>query len=312
MKECIPAGSWEILKLRQLIKNFIERVLRSFLLQCLAIFLLLPLGFESNAEDTDSSRFSDPQLPHCLTNDYQIVWRDEFTGDVLNSDNWTMPSIKVRDAASLNSDGTIVVEGGLLHLKTLWRDEKVHASYIQTRGRHEWKHGYFECRLKFQKYQGHHGAFWVQTPSFGSFVDQPEKSGTEMDIIEWFGSGRRHGWAGMNIYYWGTTDQGIPGSVRSPSIPDFPKMGGPENGNPDSPMKDLSEDFHVYGLLWTEQECTFICDGVEIMRDVKAISRIPQYIVLSLLCSHWERPRLDVTKLPDEMLIDYVRVYQKP
>jgi hypothetical protein len=114
MKECIPAGSWEILKLRQLIKNFIEKVLRSFLLQCLVIFLLLPQGFESNAEDTDSSRVGDPQWPHCLTNDYQIVWRDEFTGDVLNLDNWTMPSIKVRDAASLNSDGTIVVEGGLL------------------------------------------------------------------------------------------------------------------------------------------------------------------------------------------------------
>jgi len=39
----------------------------------------------------------------------------------------------------------------------LWRNKKVHASYIQTRGRHNWKHGYFECRLKFQKNQGHHG-----------------------------------------------------------------------------------------------------------------------------------------------------------
>lgn len=276
------------------------------------IFVLLLRGLESHAEDVGSSHVGDRQLPHCLTKDYQVVWRDEFVGDMLNTDNWTMPSIKVREAASLNSDGTIVVEGGLLHLKTLWRNEKVHASYIQTRGRHEWKHGYFECRLKFQKLQGHHGAFWVQTPSFRSFTDQPEKSGTEMDIIEWFGSGRRHGWAGMNIYYWGTTDKGVPGSVRSPSIPDFPKMGGPQDGSPDSPMKDLSEDFHIYGLLWTEKECAFFCDGVEIMRDVKAISQIPQYIVLSLLCSHWERPRLDVAKLPDEMQIDYVRVYQKP
>lgn len=293
-------------------RYLIQKVLRSRLVQCLVIFVLLLRGLESHAEDVGSSHVGDRQLPHCLTKDYQVVWRDEFAGDVLNSDNWTMPSIKVRDAASLNSDGTIVVEGGLLHLKTLWRNEKVHASYIQTRGRHEWKHGYFECRLKFQKHQGHHGAFWVQTPSFRSFADQPKKSGTEMDIIEWFGSGRRHGWAGMNIYYWGTTDKGVPGSVRSPSIPDFPKMGGPQDGNPDSPMKDLSEDFHIYGLLWTEKECAFFCDGVEIMRDVKAISQIPQYIVLSLLCSHWERPRLDVAKLPDEMQIDYVRVYQKP
>ena len=131
-----------------------------------------------------------------------------------------------------------------------------------------------------------------------------------MDIIEWFGAGRRRGWAGMNIYHWGTTNDGMPGKVRSPSIPDFPKMGGPVEGRLESPMGDLSEDFHVYGLLWTDKECVFFCDGVEIMRDTKAISHVPQYVVLSLLCSHWERPRLDVTKLPDEMQIDYVRVYQ--
>ena len=132
-----------------------------------------------------------------------------------------------------------------------------------------------------------------------------------MDIIEWFGAGRRRGWAGMNIYYWGTTNDGMPGKVRSPSIPDFLKMGGPVEDQPESPMGDLSDDFHVYGLLWTEEECVFFWDGTEIMRDTRAISQVPQYVVLSLLCSHWERPRLDVTKLPDGMQIDYVRVYQK-
>lgn len=34
------------------------------------------------------------------------------------------------------------------------------------------------------------------------------------------------------------------------------------------------------------------------------------YIVLSLLCSHWERPRLMLDKLPDAMRVDYVRVYE--
>jgi len=288
-----------------------HRQVQYLLSRSVVVLALLGSNVNGLCEETDSGFSGQSKLPACVATDYTVVWRDEFEGKVLKTENWTMPSYKTRDAASLNSEGTISVADGLLHLRTLWRDDAVHASYIQTRGRHSWKHGYFECRLKFQKHQGHHGAFWVQTPDFQSFVDQPGKSGTEMDIIEWFGAGRRRGWAGMNIYYWGTTNDGMPGKVRSPSIPDFPKMGGPVEGQPESPMGDLSDDFHVYGLLWTEEECVFFWDGTEIMRDTQAISQVPQYVVLSLLCSHWERPRLDVTKLPDGMQIDYVRVYQK-
>ena len=107
-------------------------------------------------EEVDSELSARSKLPTCVTNDYHVVWRDEFDGKVLKSENWTMPSYKTRDAALLNSEGTVSVADGLLHLRTLWRNEKVHASYIQTRGRHEWKYGYFECRVKFKKYQGHH------------------------------------------------------------------------------------------------------------------------------------------------------------
>ena len=289
----------------------IHRLVQDSFVRSVVVLVLVCSSVNGLSEEVDSKLSDRSKLPACVTTDYELVWRDEFEGKSLDPDSWTMPSYKTRDAALLNSEGTIRVADGVLNMRTLWRNEKVHASYIQTRGRHNWKHGYFECRLKFQKYQGHHGAFWVQTPHFQSFVDEPGKSGTEMDIIEWFGAGRRRGWAGMNIYYWGTTNDGMAGKVRSPSIPDFPKMGGPVEGRPESPMGDLSEDFHVYGLLWTDKECVFFCDGVEIMRDTKAISQVPQYVVLSLLCSHWERPRLDVKKLPDEMQIDYVRVYQK-
>ena len=161
----------------------------------------------------------------------------------------------------------------------------------------------------FQKYQGQHGCFWLQTPTFEGAVDKPGESGTEMDVIEWFGADRRWGWAGMNIYYHGTRPDGTEDKIRSPSIPDFPKMGGPVEGDPKSPMADLSDGFRTYGLLWTEKECVFYCEGVEIMRDTEAVSHIPQYIVLSLLCENWERPRLDTSKLPDGMKVDYVRVY---
>ena len=253
--------------------------------------------------------FSKERSPY-IPSDYRLVWQDEFEGDKLDRKKWSLPSYKQREAAEMNSEGTIRVANGLLYLTTLWRDEKVHASYVQTRNRAEWKYGYFECRLKFQKYQGHHGCFWLQTPTFKGAIDKPGESGTEMDVIEWFGADRRWGWAGMNIYYYGKKPDGTLDKIRSPSIPDFPIMGGPIESDKNSPMDDLSEEFRTYGLLWTEKKCVFYCNGKEIMCDTEAISHIPQYVVLSLLCSHWERPRLDVSKLPDGMQVDYVRVYQ--
>jgi beta-glucanase (GH16 family) len=251
----------------------------------------------------------DGQKSNYVPEGYTLTWQDEFAGDALDRKKWGFPSYKQRGAAEINSEGCVRVADGMLHLTTLWRDEKVHASYVYTRGRFTQRYGYFECRLRFHKHQGHHGAFWVQTPTFKGQVDKPGESGTEMDIIEWFGGGRRRGWAGMNIYYWGKHPDGRIDKVRSPSIPDFPKMGGPVERDPDSPMADLSDGFRTYGLLWTKTECVFFCDGVEIMRDTEAISHIPQYVVLSLLCADWERPRLDTDKLPDGMQVDYVRVY---
>ena len=264
----------------------------------LCIFIALSLLAEEPARS--------PHIPE----GYVLSWADEFDGDTLDRKKWGFPSYKTRGSAKMNSPGSVRVAGGLLWLTTFWRDEAVHASYITTHGRFTQKYGYFESRLRFHRHQGHHGACWVQTPTFKGAKDQPGVSGTEMDIIEWFGGQRRWGWAGMNIYYWGTHPDGRVDKVRSPSIPDFPKMGGPIESDKNSPMADLSDSFRTYGLLWTEKECVFYCDGVEIMRDTEAISHIPQHIVLSLLCEDWERPRLDVSKLPDSMVVDYVRVYK--
>lgn len=238
----------------------------------------------------------------------RLAWHDEFDGAALDRTKWGFPGYTRRDAAAVNTTGTIVVADGLLQLITHAAGTgDVQCAIIDTRGRMERTYGYYEARMRLQKGQGHHGCFWLQTPAFRSATNEPARSGTEMDIIEWFGAGRRSGWAGMNIYYWSGTN-----NVRSPSIPAFPKMGGPVEGDKASPLGDLSDGFRTYGLLWTPTSCVFTCDGVEIMRDTQAVSQRPEYIVLSLLCSNWERPRLKLDQLPDGMAVDYVRVYDLP
>ena len=247
-----------------------------------------------------------PRSPY-VPRGYRLAWHDEFDGTELDRSKWGFPGYKVRDAAQVNTPGTYTLDGtGTLHLTALTRGTgEVHCAILDTRGRMQRAYGYYEARIQFQRQQGIHGCFWLQTPTFRGATNDPARSGTEMDIIEWFGAGRRSGWAGMNIYYWSGTN-----NVRSPSIPDFAKMGGPVEGDPKSPLGDLSDGYRTYGLLWTPEACVVTCDGVEIMRDTQAVSQVPQYIVLSLLCSHWERPRLKLDQLPDAMRVDYVRVYE--
>ncbi len=240
---------------------------------------------------------------------YELIWNDEFSGTELDLAKWCFPSYKYRGAATMNSPGTVVCKDDMLHLTTLWQDKQIHASYISTRDRFEQKYGYYEARIKFQKLQGHHGAFWLQSRSLTDGVNDPAKYGTEMDIIEWFGDGRIKGWAGMHVYYHSLGNNGQERRMRNLSWPAFHLMGGPLEGKEDEVLENLSERFRVYGLLWTEKGCYFSCDGVEIMAEESIVSKVPQFIVLSLLCENWERQRMQVEKLPDSMQVDYVRVY---
>jgi beta-glucanase (GH16 family) len=71
----------------------------------------------------------------------------------------------------------------------------------------------------------------------------------------------------------------------------------------------INMGYHTFGLLWTPGEYVFFVDGVETWRTTEAVSQIPEYMILSVELSGWGG---DVTQatLPDEILFDYVRVYE--
>ena len=46
-------------------------------------------------------------------------------------------------------------------------------------------------------------------------------------------------------------------------------------------------------------------------RSSKAVSKHPQYLILSLLSSDWELPQLNRRSLPADMKVDWVRVWQR-
>jgi beta-glucanase (GH16 family) len=72
----------------------------------------------------------------------------------------------------------------------------------------------------------------------------------------------------------------------------------------------LAEGFHTFGLDWTPEEYIFSIDKNIVWRTTSAVSRRPQYMILSLEVGTWAGDIAAAT-LPDDILVDYVRVYKR-
>ena len=97
-------------------------------------------------------------------------------------------------------------------------------------------------------------------------------------------------------------------------------------------LEPTEDGFHRFGLLWTEDEYVFYCDGKEVSRCNQAISKVPQFILLTTeVRGYRNSPPLKVgehatnsrsirvgtiervsdTFTDDAFIVDYVRVYDE-
>ncbi|HEX3655760.1 MAG TPA: glycoside hydrolase family 16 protein [Pirellulales bacterium] len=237
--------------------------------------------------------------------EYELTWSDEFDGAKLDSTKWAIRYPGKRDGAT-TSEAAVSLDGkGNLLLTTSVRDGELTTGQIGTQKKFEQKFGYFEARLKFQRLQGHHGAFWLQSGDFGKTVDDPAKCGAEIDIFEFFGAARDDGGVACTVFWNNKPDQ----KKSTKQIDVLGPLGS--NSAIGGSRPEISDAFHLYSLLWTEAGYQFFIDGIEVFRTAEGLSKHDEYVVLSLNSSSWERNRLDPSQLPDVMAVDYVRVYGK-
>lgn len=220
--------------------------------------------------------------------DYKLVWSDEFDGTELDRAKWDYRQLGPRRKA-INAKECVTLDGGNLVLTTKRVGDQVHTAMIGTEGKFEAAFGYFEVRVKLQTQVGHWSAFWLQSPTMTQ-VGDPKVNGTEIDIFEFLGNQRDT--LHMNLHWDGY---------------------GKDHKHAGSTHKDpaLAEGFHVIGLEWTPERYGFFLNGKEVWSTDKGISHRKEYLILSLEVDKWAG---DITRatLPDSMLVDYVRVYQKP
>ena len=262
-----------------------------------------------------ASSFDDGTVPA----GYSLKWNDEFDGDALKSNNWT-PQIGDGsdygitgwgngEAENYQSDDATVSDGAL-HIaavkdSTTYRNARYQytSGRIRSNGKVSTAYGYIEAKIKLPAVQGMWPAFWMLPET--SYANKGWPTSGELDIME--AKGR------VPMVVGGTTHSAN-GSYA-------------DAYHTESTTLDSSiEEWHIYGVLWTDSEIDFSADGVVYNRVSRATwvndcdlydggpapFNKPFYLIFNLAVGG----QYDSYLLPPsafesaEMLVDYVRIYQ--
>jgi len=220
---------------------------------------------------------------------YTLIWADEFDGTELDTTKWhhrqlgpRRDGINTRDAVKLDGDGRLLLTA--THV-----DSQYHVGMIGTQPTFQTTFGYFECRVRMQKSIGHWSAFWLQSPTVQQ-VGDPKVNGTEIDIFEYL---RVMPDTLHHNLHWNGYGEAHESTGRKVRIP------------------EIAAGFHTIALEWTPEEYIFFVDGKETWRTQTAVSHRSEYIILSTEVGPWAGD-IRRAQLPDSLIVDYVRVYQKP
>jgi len=221
--------------------------------------------------------------------DPNLVWCDEFDGAALDMMKWSYRGLGPRKGG-VNVKEAVTLDGkGHLAITTSRVGDKYHTGMIGTQGKFERAFGYWECRVKLQTQLGHWSAFWLQSPTLGKPVGDVAKAGTEIDIFEYL---RKRGDKIQHTLHWDGYGKAHKSQGKVVNVP------------------GLTKGWHTIGFEWTKSEYVFYVDGKKTWRTSKGVSQRPEYIILSLEVGSWAGD-IATAKLPDSVLFDYVRVYDR-
>ncbi|WP_321370447.1 family 16 glycosylhydrolase [uncultured Draconibacterium sp.] len=236
----------------------------------------------------------------------ELVWEENFEGNEVNTDNWTFETGAGgwgnNELQNYTNGDNATVEDGILTITAeKINDDQVAGSYTSTRmissGKKEFTYGRMEIRAKLPSGRGIWPAIWMLGANIG---DAGWPACGEIDIME----------------YVGYEPNTVHATVHTPAG---------YAGNGDGSKKTLEtaeEEFHVYGLFWTEKEMVFYTDSPENVTHRYAPSNKtddnwpfdkPQFFILNVAVGgNWGGAQgIDNSIFPQTMEVDYVRVYQE-
>ena len=232
---------------------------------------------------------------------WALVWSDEFDGETINPENWTYDigasgwgnnewqNYTDREENARIEDGMLVIEARAEEYKA----SDYTSARLKTQLLQSWTYGRVEARMKLPTGQGIWPAFWMLGNDITS-VGWPNCG--EIDIMENIGD--------PNTVY---------GTLHGPGYAGSDGIGTSYY----SSEKSFADEFHIYAVEWQPGSISWYVDDV--LYNTITDTDVPGdwvydhdfFIILNLAVGGlWPGYPDETTVFPQQLLVDYVRVYR--
>ena len=240
---------------------------------------------------------------------YTLVWADEFDGQSINSSIWNfetgdgtaygLPAGWGNNEKQIYTNSldnaSITMHAGNTVLAITARETspgQYTSARLTTNGLKSMRFGRIDVRAKVPTGNGLWPAIWLLGEN-RPLVDWPGCG--EIDIAEILG--KQSNTLYNTVHY--TKAGNTKGEIQHEEM---------------KPSGLYSDDYHVYGIEWTEQTITYTLDGTSIYQvpidaDMKEFQRSFYMILNVAVGGYWPGEPDASTIFPQAMYVDYVRVY---
>jgi len=204
----------------------------------------------------------------------KLAFSDEFDGASVDTAKWTFEG----------GSQAVTLKGGKLVLALVERPDGWQGSAVSTRDKFSQVQGYFEASIRFNAQRGHHGGFLLRNKT----TSEPPAATL---YYECFGEDKVVPWAKI----------GDSKGVRElrPVKTDLVLKPG-----------QVSKGFNTYGFLWTDKAYTWFFNGKAVHKLDKPEVKEAMHLNLSHWVSDFERKDLVPGNLPDNVEVDWVKVWK--
>jgi beta-glucanase (GH16 family) len=256
-----------------------------------------------------------PEMPDWLgkrppvDGDWVQTFNEDFDGSTLDASKWRIYTENYWDKRSHFRKDNVLIQDGKAILryekKTGFHNDDPNkkqtdyaTGFLDTYGKWVQRYGYFEARMKLPTSPGLWPAFWLMPDRGEAEGPQWKRADTgrgamEFDVMEFLS---RWGPYRYNIaMHWDGYDKGHKqtGTTKIYFQPD-------------------KEGYITAGLLWLPGLAVFYANGHEVARlESPRISNVQSDIMFTHVTGGWDNNAIDDKQLPDDFLIDYVRVWQR-
>ncbi len=277
----------------------------NFFISVFSFCILFGLSCCSKKTTTSTNNYP-PPTPVPVAKTYQLVWSDEFDKDGLpdntkwgydvGGNGWGNNELEYYTNARLENarvaNGNLIIEAR----KENFSGRNYTSARLLTKNKTQWTYGKFDIRAKLPKGTGMWPAIWML--SANDPLHWPDDG--ELDIMEEVGFNQ-------NIIY-GTAHNKLYNGAN----------GQQKGGNKLIP--DADNAFHVYSIEWTSNQVVWSIDSVQYFTyadpglGTGAWPYLQDFFMILNIAvgGNWGGQKgVDDSIFPQQMVVDYVRVYQK-